>query len=204
MNQRGMTLVELLVVLVLASFIGFFVMNLFITSNRTFMDQNKVLDAQRDGRLVIKYLSRNLREAGLNPYGRKDASGKLLFRGIRGINSLADAAHPNAVSKIWFDRDFNINGSFDTDEMVVLELNPGTGVMKRTFSDMNGTPLRSQEIAKNIEWFEVDPRDAGGNSSLAAPEDTRTLIISISFKDTKNFGGEFTRTYSTRVDLRNL
>ena len=206
MNQRGMSLVELLVVLVLASIVGIFVMTLFITSNRTFMDQNKILDAQRDGRLVMEYLTRYLREAGLDPHNTRDSDNKPLFRGIRGIIPVlpVDPAAPHAVLKIWFDRNSNFDESFDNDEMVELAFNPGTGIIKRTFSDVNGTLLRSQDIAKNVFLFEVESFDATGVSSPANPEDTRTIELSISFKDTKHRGGDFTRTYSTRVELRNL
>ncbi len=193
MNQRGMSLVELLVVLVLASIVGIFVMTLFITSNRTFMDQNKILDAQRDGRLVMEYVSRTLREAGLNPL-RGEEFERILV------------ASPNGIT---IDRDSNLNRTRDIGEIVSFSLQ--SGILKRGFS-IGGGNMRWQDVAKNVtsmnfKYFGEDVDDDGIKDLLPAvpdPEKIRAIELSISIKDTKYRGGDFTRTYSTRVELRNL
>lgn len=192
MNQRGMTLVELLVVLVLASFIGFFVMNLFITSNRTFMDQNKVLDAQRDGRLVMEYVIKTLREAGLNPLASSDFEGVLF-------------ALPYAIT---IDRDSNLNTTRDIGEIVAFKLE--SSILKRGFS-VGGGNMRWQGVAKNVnslnfKYFGEDTDNDGIKDPLPSnpdPDKIRAVEITISIEDNKNIGDTFTRTYSTRVEFRN-
>ncbi len=197
MNQRGMTLVEILVVMVLASVVGMFVMSLFVTSNRTFMDQNKILDAQRDGRLAMEFIAQALREAGLNPLNSPS------FNGVGGIIPVlpVDPSAPDAIRSIWFDRDSDLDGVLDFGENILLEFN--SGIIKRTFRDENGTPVWSQDIAKNVTSLQLKSFDASGVSSPANVDDIRWFELSVSFKDTKYRGGDFTRTYSTRVDLRN-
>jgi len=192
MNQRGMTLVELLVVLVLASFIGFFVMNLFITSNRTFMDQNKVIDAQRDGRLVMEYVIKTLREAGLNPLSGSDFEGVVV-------------AGPNGIT---IDRDSNLNKALDIGETVSFSLQ--SGILKRGLSTGGGN-MRLQDVAINVtslnfEYFGEDTDNDGIKDLLPPspdPDKIRAVEITISIEDNKNMGDTFTRTYSTRVELRN-
>lgn len=192
MNQRGMTLVELLVVLVLASFIGFFVMNLFITSNRTFMDQNKVLDAQRDGRLVMEYVIKTLREAGLNPLSGSGFEGVLF-------------ALPYAIT---IDRDSNLNATRDIGEIVAFKLE--SSILKRGFSTGGGN-MRWQDVAKNVNslnftYFGDDTDNDGLKDPLPAspdPDKVRAVEVTISIEDNKYIGDNFTRTYSTRVEFRN-
>jgi prepilin-type N-terminal cleavage/methylation domain-containing protein len=186
MRQSGMTLVELLVVVVLASFIGFFVMNLFITSNHTYMDQNKVLDAQRDGRLAMDYIARTLREAGLNPHNSPDFNG--IWTGS------------NAV-RIKFDRDFDYDGELDTVNEII-EFSYQWGMLKRGFDDGEGN-VRWQDIAKNVTSFNLAYFDENGDP-VAPDANVQAIRVSIGVKDSKHFGGDFTRTYSTRVYLRNL
>jgi len=184
MHQKGMTLVELLVVMVVSTIIGIAVLNMFTLSNRTFMDQNKILDAQRDGRLVMEYLTRYMREAGLNPLGSPN------FEGVRQISS----------SNIIIDRDSDLDGVLDEGEIVSYIVN--FGILKRHFLDENGNVIRSQDIAKNVTSFQLAWFDETGGPSPALA-DIRSIDVSIGFTDNKFIGGDFTRTYSTRVDLRN-
>lgn len=193
MNRRGMTLVELMVVMVLASFIGFFVLTMFVTSNRTFMDQNKILDTQRDGRLVMEYVSRALREAGLNPLGGDEFEGILV-------------ASPNGIT---IDRDSNLNKTRDIGEIVSFSVQ--SGILKRGFS-IGGGNMKFQDVAKNVTsmnfiYFGEDTDGDGSKDLLPATpsvDDIRAIELTLSFKDTKFLAGDYTRTYSTRVDLRNF
>lgn len=184
MCQKGMTLIELMVVMVVASIIGIAVLNMFTLSNRTFMDQNKILDAQRDGRLVMEYLTKYMREAGLNPLGSTK------FEGVRQI----------ASSNIIIDRDSDLDGELDDGEIVSFIVN--FGILKRTFLDVDGNVIRSQDIAKNVTSFQLAWFDGTGGHSPAL-DDIRTVDVRIGVTDNKFTGGNFTRTYSTRVDLRN-
>lgn len=190
MHQKGMSLVELLVVIVITSIIGIAVLNLFTISSRTFMGQNKIIDVQRDGRLVMVYIARTLREAGLNPLNSSD------FMGIRA----------NSLSSITIDRDSDLDGVLDNDiEIISFKIRDeasGKKILMRGFNEGLGN-VRWQDIAKNITDFSLAYFDeAGGNPASNA--DIRSIDVTIVFQDTNFLGGDFTRTYKTRVDLRNF
>ncbi|MCM2264934.1 MAG: prepilin-type N-terminal cleavage/methylation domain-containing protein, partial [Desulfuromonadales bacterium] len=66
-RQSGVTLVEMLVAIALGSAVALLITNMYITSSRTYTDQNRIIDAQRGGRISLEVLSRDLRHAGLDP-----------------------------------------------------------------------------------------------------------------------------------------
>lgn len=70
LNQRGFSLVELMVSLVLGSIIVLAAVQLFSTNQRTFQLQQAVSDVQETGRFTLEYLARDLRKVAL-----EDASG---------------------------------------------------------------------------------------------------------------------------------
>lgn len=185
MSQKGMTLVELLVVIVVSSIIGIAVLNMFISSNRTFMEQNKIIDVQREGRLVMEYLTRTLREAGLNPRNSSQ------FQRVRYFD----------VGEIRIDRDSNLNGTLEGD-VEIISFAFDSGILKR---GTNESPIVWRTIARNILSFSLDYFDeTGGTLVFTAPaSDISSIDITVTFQDTKFRGGDFTRTYKSRVDLRN-
>lgn len=190
MPQKGMTFVELLVVIVVASILGIAVLNLFTISNRTFMDQNRVVDVQRDGRLVVEYITKTLREAGLNPLNSTD------FQGIRA----------NSLSSITIDRDENLDGVLDGDrEIITFRLRTeanGEKILMRGFNEGLGNE-RWQDFASNITDFSLAYFDANG-AAAATNADIRSIDVTLTFTDQKIMGGDFTRAYKTRIDLRNF
>lgn len=193
MNQKGMTLVELMVTLVVAAIIGIAVINMFTASNRTFTDQNRVIDMQRDGRLVMEYVTKTLRETGLNPLRSNKFSGIL--------------AYDPGIPMIVIDRDLNLNGDPDPGNEVVgfmLREEPLTGekFLMRGFDIGLGSD-RWQDMAKNVETFSVVCYNSAGGVTVATDE-IRSIDVDIAFRDDKSMGGDFTRSYKTRVDLRNF
>ena len=193
MNQKGITLVELMVVVALSAIIGIAAMNMFTLSNRTFLDQNRVVDVQREGRLVMDYLAKVIREAGLNP---QNASG---FLSVRQFN----------LGEITVDRDDDLDGVLDDKEVVSFKRSPVAGggfVLERGLSSGSPTTLQWHQIARNIENFQFEYYDASGGilAATADPEDIRSVDIILTFKDEKFAGGDFVRSYKRRVDLRNF
>jgi len=198
MRQRGMTLVELLVVVVVASIVGIAMLNLFVTSNRTFMDQNKVLDAQRDGRLVMEFISRSLREAGLKPVRDPD------------LNVGIEEATP---TKIRITRDANFNGGVDagTLERLTLVFDGGRRILQRCTDE--GTPGEvCVDMVKNVDNFALTYEDAAGGALAPDPTWTfddlraiRLIKVTLTFSDTRTLDQhDFLRSYTTDILLRNF
>ncbi len=101
-----------------------------------------------------------------------------------------------------------MNGVLDDRELISFErkavsggfiLEQGTNVAGS--EDINS----SREIAKNIIDFQLEYFDeTGGTLGNTAPaSDIRSIDITLEFKDEKFMGGDFTRSYKTRIDLRN-
>jgi len=195
MCQKGMTLIELMVVMVVASIIGIAVLNMFTLSNRTFMDQNKIIDVQRDGRLVMQYLTRTLREAGLDP---------LNDPGCVGVKYRDDTDFTLII-----DRNSNVKDGCENNDREIVgfkvrEEPGGEKILMRGFNVGFGNE-RWHDMAKNITSFSFEYFDET-DTTLAQSDplaDIHSIDITIAFKDEKFTGGDFTRTYKTRVELRN-
>lgn len=72
-NQKGFTLVELLVVVVITAIMGTVILNLYIQSSRTYNGQLQVAEAQQNIRVGIDSLVFDLRMAGFDPTSEADA-----------------------------------------------------------------------------------------------------------------------------------
>lgn len=188
MNQKGVTLVELMVVVALSAIIGISAMNMFTLSNRTFLDQNRVVDVQREGRLVMDYVAKVIREAGLNPLNGD-------FKGVYpGFN----------LGEIIVDRDLDFDGVLDAKE--VISFKRSGPILQRGFN-VGGSDVPSEwhQIARNIIDFRFEYYDASGGVLVGTdPSQIRSVDIILSFKDEKFAGGDFVRSYKRRVDLRNI
>ena len=70
-RQRGMTLVELMVALVLGLILIGGVLNIFIANRQTFRTNENLARMQENARTAFDFMSRDIREAGVNPCGAK-------------------------------------------------------------------------------------------------------------------------------------
>lgn len=195
MYQKGMTLVEVLVVIALMSFIGMLVVNMFIASNRTYMDQNRILDTQRSGRIAMENMARVLRETGLDPCGAGRISGNpdgLYLFGMREA----------AAGKVRITRDVNVNGQLDPAEDLAFE-KVGANLQR---SIDGGSPIA---IAANVAEFRVTFLNENDEVLAASVTGSdlnriRSMLIELTLEDDKVSGGKFDRSYKTRVYCRNL
>lgn len=201
MRQQGLTLVELIVAIALASMVGVLVTSMFITSNQAYMDQNRILDTQRSGRINLDAIVRSLREAGFDPLGSADA-------GIREATA----------NKVRFTRDLNINGTIDTGGEEIISYVLAGGELRKIF-DEGETSQRQVVIAEGVSQFNLDYVDKD-NLMFAAPGtfagdpnrddddkglvDIRSIVLTIAFQDEKRSGADFQRDYTTSFLCRNL
>jgi len=190
MGQRGVTLVEILIVVVMASIIGGLIVSMFVTSNRTFMDQGKVLDVQRSGRVAMDTMTRLLREAGLDPLGSANA------RITRAT-----------ATEIQFTRDANINGTIDAagHETIEFAYDAVANVLRRSFDGAAGIVMADKVTGFALSYFDTDGNDIGiPGSDAAALARIRSLELTIDLVDDKTAGGDFERRYKTGIYCRNL
>jgi prepilin-type N-terminal cleavage/methylation domain-containing protein len=71
MNQKGLTLVELLVAMVVAGLLGAGVYRTFAGQQHTYQVQDQVVDLQQNARMAINRMTRELRMAG---FGKMDSN----------------------------------------------------------------------------------------------------------------------------------
>lgn len=66
-SQKGLTLIELMITVVLSMVVVYFVMNIMITSSRTSMQSEGLAQAQENGRFILSWLHTETRRAGYIP-----------------------------------------------------------------------------------------------------------------------------------------
>lgn len=75
LTQKGFSLVELMVSLVLGSIVVLAAVQLFSTNQRTFQLQQAVSEVQETGRFTLEYLARDLRKVGLEDNSGNSSAG---------------------------------------------------------------------------------------------------------------------------------
>jgi len=185
-RQSGITLVELLITMAVATIVGLIIVTMYITSSRTYTDQNRILDAQRSGRIELEAMTRVLRHAGLDP---KRTAGA-------GVE-VAEAA------RVTVTMDLNLDGDVaDSGERVTFRRS-GNFLQK-------GIGASWENLAEDVSEFRIDYWGEN-NAAIAVPGTNpaelakiRSLVVTLTIRDVKEAGGNFERTYSTSICCRNL
>jgi prepilin-type N-terminal cleavage/methylation domain-containing protein len=150
--ERGMTIIELMVALFIASVIGVGISRVFSANNYLFRGERRVSTEYVNTRLAMDEMTRAVRMINLNP---QEVGGGVF--GIQSLDSCTGATgaltqNPipvNAVDCIYFTRDFDLNANgnttengvldFDSNEIVGFYLNKSAGACP----DANFTPVGS-------------------------------------------------------------
>ncbi len=126
MNQRGLTLIELLIVLVISALLIAGIYRTFIHQQHTYAVQEQVVDMQQNVRMAINQMVREIRMAG---FGVRDAT-KLGASGMHGI-------YKNVVTPSDDGQSITVVGAFE--EMTFLTANAESGVTtKINVNDASG------------------------------------------------------------------
>lgn len=114
MNQRGLTLIELLIVLVISSVLIAGIYRTFIHQQHTYTVQEQVVDMQQNVRIAINQMVREIRMAG---FGRQDAT----FLGADGMHG----RYKNVISPSDDGQFLTVVGAFQ--ETTAIKANAGAG-----------------------------------------------------------------------------
>ncbi len=194
MRQSGFSLVELLIVMAVASLLGFGILSVFVNMNRMYVTQNAVIDVQSQARNAVYSISRMLREAGLDPHNSANAGVELA-----------------TASKVRIARDGNLNGIIDNTglERVSFDFDAVRGIVRRGYYE--GTAAeRWEEMCDQVAVFSLTYQDENGTdlgvpgADAALLARVRAIGLVMTVRDDKADGGTFTRTVSTSVRSRNL
>ena len=164
MKQRGMTLIELLIALVISGFLGAGVYQTFIGQQHTYEVQDQVVDLQQNARMAINQLVRDVRMAG---FGRIDAK---TFGNDGMHGKYKNIVTPNSGSK-----GLTVVGAYQEVTTVAEDTDVGSNTLKLTdvssfegngpkrYICINGTEShRIKKIdGKTIEFFPEANYDEG-------------------------------------------
>ncbi len=191
--EGGMTIIELVVALFIASVIGVGISRVFSANNYLFRGEKRVSTEYVNTRLAMDEMTRAVRMINLNP----NETGGGVF-GLQSLDSctgatgaLSQSAIPaNAVSCIYFTRDFDLNANgntsengaldFDSNEVVGYYLNTSAGacpdtnftpagascantVMVASINPANGQISGWRAKFQNVVLFQVDYLFSNGN-----------------------------------------
>lgn len=213
MDQKGITLIELIVVMAIAGIIGWLVVSSFINLNDTLFDQEKTVDLQSAGRETIDKMVRVLREAGLNPLEDED------------INGIEEAT----AAKLRVVLDSNLSGEIEEGEEERVTFEFANGLLRRCYDE------DKDEIPSCANWFtmsaSISELDTDGsylsddgiktfpfrfldenNADLGEPgedpeqlDEIKAIEVRLELSDDKaKKRGDINRVFTTTVRGRNL
>ncbi len=202
-SQNGFTLVEILITMVISSFILAAAFTIFANYTRTNTIQTVSTDIQQDIRAGISFMEQDIRNAGLNPreltsgVGFTAASSTAFtftsdndFNGLVAVDDLSTAGVDETVTS--------------PDEQITYTYNAVSRTLTRT--NLAG----NQNILGNISalvftYFDNNNGQIAGNPIPAASlENIRSVNISITLSEAAGKYGTISRTIQTRVYCRNL
>lgn len=191
LNNDAFTLIELMVVMAMIGIVTGSIYGIFVSSNRSYRTQDKVVEVQQNVRVGIDFMARDIRAAGFDPQGTADA----------GIEVAT-------ATKLRFTSDMNrVNGIEDTNrERITYEYDAVSNDLLQLLYEGTASAT-SETLIDNVSALTFTYLDSGGNdlgnpvANLAA---IRTILISLTCQGTNAQGRTFTRTLNTRVISMNL
>lgn len=191
LNNDAFTLIELMVVMAMIGIVTGSIYGIFVSSNRSYRTQDKVVEVQQNVRVGIDFMARDIRAAGFDPQGTADA----------GIEVAT-------ATKVRFTSDMNrVNGIEDTNrERITYEYDAVSNDLLQLLYEGTASAT-SETLIDNVSALTFTYLDSGGNdlgnpvANLAA---IRTILISLTCQGTNAQGRTFTRTLNTRVISMNL
>ena len=193
-NSRGLTLVELMIVLVLSLMLMSAVYAVYQTQNAIGTAQQETITVQQDLRAVMDIIAWDLRQTGCDP----------LMRSTAGL-----LAPPSGPHEIMVSMDLNDDGDtvdINPDEQVTFTIN-GTNLLR------NGVVLARNVTTFGISYINandnvITPTGGGGTYlDSAQVSEVRSVDVNLgiqSDKEDPSTHEHVSRTITKRVRMKNL
>ncbi|HPD21595.1 MAG: PilW family protein [Desulfomonilia bacterium] len=180
-DNRGLTLIELMIVLALSLVLMGAVYLAFHAQQVSGNEQQQVASVQQDLRAVMLAIEKDLRNAGCDP----------LFVNTP-TNMIFGIQTPLANDSLTVSYDLDADGTLDTGEQITYAL--VDGVLQRTSGPATIT------LADNIEQLEFTYLDIDGVSTNNL-SDIRSIEVRVAMK---GMNGKVERTLNRRIKCRNM
>lgn len=216
-NNKGITLIELLVAIALSSIVALGLYSFFNTQNKLFAGEQDVMQMNSRARTAMDFLSKRIRHLGYNPNEDATTTSSGPTFGLRGDGTTTVVTSNTSIR---FTADINGDETLDnnSDEIIYIALS-GTELQLGTIDAVTGARDGWQTVTENITVFTVTyiykdgtqssgaadlPSDAVSNHNL---EDIRGVTISVTstMENPHNLTNETsTETVTSTITLRNV
>jgi len=196
-ENRGFSLIELLVAMVIMSVVSLAIYGVFSVSSRTYTTQGVTADVQQSVRAAMEVMLQDIREAGLDP----TASGNF------GIE-LAETTKLRFTSDS-IDAGINdFNGVLDdiNSERItyVLQGSQLDQILYETTASEESEPLITDVQNLTFTYFDAEGNNIGSPVPALQLADIRTINVSITVVEPAGRDGSVSRTLTKQVKCRNM
>jgi type IV pilus assembly protein PilW len=215
-SANGFTLAEILVALGLAALVIGGMIRFFINFSRVSTVQNVAAGAQQSVRAGIDYVLRDIRMAGMDPFKTSGAGIEEISASGKKLRFTSDRCNQPIISsgcsKPLPDGDLD-----DDSEIVTYFYDTGKRALKRCLYELPatfGVDASSgscqnvlEKVAPNIDNIPVFTFLDSAGVAITKNDDRlliRTVILTLTVNEPAGFIKNVSRTYSSRVCLRNI
>ena len=195
-EQRGFSLIELLVAMVIMSVVSLAIYGVFSVSSRIYTTQGVTADVQQSVRAAMEVMLQDIRTAGLDPTSSGDF----------GIE-LAEAAKLRFTSDSIDAGLLDFNGVLDdTNSERITYVLVGTQldqILYETTGSEDSGPLISDVQNLSFTYFDADGNDLGSPVPPLQLADIQTINVSITVEEPAGRDVAVSRTLTKRVKCRN-
>jgi prepilin-type N-terminal cleavage/methylation domain-containing protein len=189
LNNRGLTLVELMIVLVLSLLLMAAVYLSFQAQSKSSNEQNQVMATQQDLRAAIDIVERDIINTGCDPLFKNTPINTIF--GINGPLASTTTLTSSTTGTITISFDANGNGALDAaTEQVTYVYNAGTRTLQR-----NGTTLVTNVTLLQFRYLD------GNDIPTTTIANIRAIQVEI---DMMSPDGLYPRQLTRRIELRNI
>lgn len=170
-QQKGLTLVELMIATALSLTVMIFVTNIMLTSSRTAAQSEGLAQAQENGRFILSWLQMNVRDAGM-PYPTDVSKTRIQpFANACAVPSLVPANNA----------DCSVNDNGVTDRLAVQrtfinDVDLKTANSDKDCSGASITGVADGEVITDIYWVELSNDEYGGTLKCATYNKNHQII----------------------------
>ena len=192
-RNKGFTIIELLIVLVISSILVAGLYKTFITQQKTYTVQDQVADMQQNVRVAMDIITRHVRMAGYDP----------IKTGYFGFKATASDGRSTDSTNIAFGIDYNENGVLETNEQIAFKLD---GLLLKKYGSGQWVTMAENMGSLSFVYTLVD----GTETLSPPPADIRMVKVTIKAKTNMqdpeygSGGGYRTRELISYINVRNM
>jgi prepilin-type N-terminal cleavage/methylation domain-containing protein len=200
-SQQGFSLLELMVALAVLSIVMTAIVGVFSRSSRLYTTQNAAASLQQEVRAAVEFMAREMRMAGYDPGKTNDfdlevttATRVRFSRDLDGSEKIDDGIESSNSSTVAFPKceQLTFRYSTGTNSVQVICGNQPAQTL------IGGVDPRVSKVTNlKFEYLNSSGNPTNLNSEVMA------IVITLTAQAPAGAEGMITRSYSTRVELRN-